>query len=317
MSISNAWIANWRRYWQKKGVYDKLIILASMVFLGAVAFYLIIHQVFFTPDQFYGLAFIFALVIGQAKSFVWDWTPMLLLILSYEYLRGLIPSINHHVHYQLMFRFDMLLLGRIPAVSLQQSFYTPGQTHWYDYVGVVLYLMHFIVPLLTAFVFWLTDKKYFREFVIGIVILTYLTFLTYLVFPAAPPWLASQNGLIPHVHHITITILGHFFHYLAVPNVYGWFGANLTAAVPSLHAAYPLFSAIYIFKKAPKSWPLLMLYVFGVWLAVMYLGEHYFFDVTLGAIYALGVYALLQRAKTSKFVRRKLIGHPAEIFRKT
>jgi membrane-associated phospholipid phosphatase len=55
---------------------------------------------------------------------------------------------------------------------------------------------------------------------------------------------------------------------------YGW--------KPLLHAAYPFFTALFIGKKYPKTVPFLILYAVGVAFAVIYLGEHYFFDVALG-----------------------------------
>ena len=91
--------------------------------------------------------------------------------------------------------------------------------------------------------------------------------------------MGSQQGIIPPVQHITTDILGHLFNYVSIPTVYRYFGDNLAAAVPSLHAAYPLLTALFVGKKYPKIIPILALYVAAVWLAVMYLGEHYFFDV--------------------------------------
>ena len=284
-------------FWASKKHSRKLLIFASVAFLGIICLFIILHRTFLTPDQFYVAAFIFVLITGQVKSFVWDWTPAVLLIFSYEYLRGLIPQINHHVHFGLMPKFDLLIFHTIPASYLQSKFYVANHLHWYDYASVGLYLMHFVVPMMVAFVFWETDRRYFKQYMAGIVTLSFLTFLTYLLFPAAPPWLASQQGLIPHTEHITNIILGHFFNYVSIPTVYQYFGVNLVAAVPSLHAAYPLLTALYVGKKQPKLIPLLIFYVLAVWFAVMYLGEHYFFDVVLGSIYALVVYVVTQRVK--------------------
>jgi len=303
MSYAQGAPAKLKLYWSSKGRYDKFIIVGSVLFLGTAAFFLILHRIFFTPDQFYALAFIFALVTGQAKAFLWDWTPMVLLIFAYEYLRGLVPLINHHIHFDLMPRFDILWFGQVPSVVLQRTFYTASHLHWYDYTAVILYLMHFVFPLIVGFFFWESDRAYFREFVIGIVLLSYLTFLTYLIFPAAPPWLGAQEGIIPPIQHITTDILSHLFNYISLPSVYRFFGDNITAAVPSLHAAYPLLTALFIGKKYPKFWPLLAVYVLAVWVSVMYLGEHYFFDVFLGAIYALFVYAVCERV--TKYLDRK------------
>jgi hypothetical protein len=295
-----------KAYWSQKNHYDKLIISGSIIFLGVAAFFIVAHGVFFTPDQFYALGFIFALITGQATAFLWDWTPLILVILSYEYLRGLIPLVNHKVHFNLMWKFDVLLFGRVPSVVLQHWFFNANHIHWYDYVATILYLMHYVTPMIVGYVFWQMDRKYFKEYVIGIVALSYLTFLTYLIFPAAPPWIAAQQGNIPPLQHVTTIVLSHMFSYVAVPTVYGWFGANLYAAVPSLHAAFPLLTALFIGKKWPKVWPILVVYVLAVWVAVIYLGEHYVFDVLLGAIYALFVYAVIYRAKAYLLKRWQL-----------
>ena len=294
-----------RSSWAEKGPYDKFLVVSSVIFLAVAGFLTLSHGDFFTPDQFFIIAFVVALLLGQLKSFIKDWIPALLLIFSYEYLRGLIPQINQHVHFYLMPAFDQFVFRYLPGTFLQQHLFNPNHLHWYDYTAVVLYLMHFIVPMLVAFVFWLTDKSFFREYVIAILALCYLTFLTYLVFPAAPPWMASQQGLIPYTQHLTGIIASHFSSSLSLPTVYEYFGINLTAAVPSLHAAFPLMSAIYMFRKFRKLWPVLAAYVLGVWFAVLYLGEHYFFDVVLGILYVLLVYALLQKGKEFIEERRK------------
>jgi len=303
MATVKSFLGRFKRAWAEKGHYDKFIIGGSTLFLCAAAFFLLAHRIFFTADQFYFLGFFIALVTGQAVQFLWDWTPVVLLIFSYEYLRGLVPMINHHIHVALMPLFDKLIFGVIPSHVLQVAFYNPNHLHWYDYTAVILYLMHFIVPLIVGFFFWQTERGYFRQYVAGIVALSYLTFLTYLIFPAAPPWMGSQLGVIPPVAHITNDIVAHLFNYIAIPSVYQFFGINLAAAVPSLHAAYPLLTALFVGKKYPKTIPILVVYVLAVWLAVMYLGEHYFFDVYLGAIYALVVYAAIQRVK--KYLDKK------------
>jgi PAP2 superfamily len=153
--------------------------------------------------------------------------------------------------------------------------------------------MHFIVPLFAGFLLWLGDRKMFRQFAVGILLLSYLGYFTYLVFPAAPPWMAAQAGLLPPVTKILNVTFAEFRDPVYLPTLYSKLRVNLVAAVPSLHAAYPLLVSLFIGEKLPKLWPLMGLYVFSVWLAIIYLGEHYVFDVLLGAFYAGAVYALV------------------------
>ena len=67
----------------------------------------------------------------------------------------------------------------------------------------------------------------------------------------------------------------------------------MVAAVPSLHAGYPLLMALFVGEKAPRLAPVLAVYVLAVWMAIVYLGEHYVFDVVTGAIYAVVAYLLV------------------------
>jgi hypothetical protein len=283
-----------RAYWDRQRHYDRFLIITSLLYLGIIGFFLILHQAPYSPDQFFVFALVFAVIIGQGKAFLKDWTPPILLILAYEYFRTLIPKINPVVHYEFMIKFDEFIFrGTLPTVWLQHLLYTPGYLHWYDYACAFLYQIHFVSFLFIAFILWLVDREDFEAYVFGMVGLFFMGFFTYLAFPAAPPWLAAQIGLIPPVTHITDVVFSHFFSFIALPTVYAYFGANLTAAVPSLHAACPFFTALFIGKKYPRWIPMLALYTVGVGFAVIYLGEHYFFDVILGMIYAYVAYAVV------------------------
>ena len=85
---------------------------------------------------------------------------------------------------------------------------------------------------------------------------------------------------------------------------YKFFGANLVAAFPSLHAAYPWIIFLFIRKKSKILSYVSLLYVFGVWFSVIYLGEHYFVDVLAGIIYATTAYIIVQRYEKRIFNKR-------------
>ena len=282
-----------RKMIQKKK-YNKFLIFILLLFLGIIGFFLILHRAPYAPDQFYVIVLIFVLFMGRIKSFIRDWTPPIILILVYEYLRGLIPRLNIPVHFYPMIQFDKFIFGQLPTVYLQKWLFSIVHLHWYDYLSAFFYSSHFVIPLFIAFIFWINNRKKFESYIFGMVGLSYISFLTYFVFPAAPPWLAAQNGLIPPIQHITDIVFGHFFTSISLPTLYRHIGANLVAAVPSLHVAYAFFTALFIGKKFSKLIPVLVLYVFGVSFATVYMGEHYFFDVVLGAVYAFVVYFCIQ-----------------------
>jgi membrane-associated phospholipid phosphatase len=244
------------------------------------------HQAWFAPDQFFAFAIFATLMLGRFRQFIRDWIPMLLLLFGYEYLRGIIPLLSHRVHIFPMIDADKWLFGFIPTIKLQSTLFTSNVTRWYDYMAVLLYISHFVIPLVVEFVFGLCDRRLFKKYTTGLLVLSYLAFFTYMIFPAMPPWMASNQGYLPPLSKIMDQVFASFAHPIYVPTVYQFFGADLVAAFPSLHAAYPWLIFLFVSQKLGKLTLLLLPYVFGVWFAVVYLGEHYVIDVVAGIIYA-------------------------------
>lgn len=278
---------------KKSFFHSKLIYIIPIVYILAISVYMIMHRAWFSPDQFFAFAIIGTLFIGRIKQFLQDWIPMLLLLFGYEYLRGIIPMLAMRPHIFPMIYADTFLFGFIPTLKLQAALFHTGINRWYDYLAVTLYISHFVVSMIVAFLFWLFDRKQFKSYMNTFLLLSYLAFFTYIIFPAMPPWMASNMGYLPPLDKIMDQVLGSFAHPISVPSIYQFFGADLVAAVPSLHAAYPWLIFLFVHKKF-GAWALLTLpYAFGVWFAVMYLGEHYATDVILGIVYASVAYLVI------------------------
>jgi membrane-associated phospholipid phosphatase len=62
----------------------------------------------------------------------------------------------------------------------------------------------------------------------------------------------------------------------------------MVAAVPSLHSAFTALVAMFLWARVrrPRLRPLLALYPLAMGLTLIATGEHYFFDVLLGWLYA-------------------------------
>ena len=110
-------------------------------------------------------------------------------------------------------------------------------------------------------------------------------------FPAAPPWLASQNGELDPTTRLIGPISGHIpFLSFSFEGLYerGSEYANPVAAVPSLHAAYTLLITLFLWRSAPR-WvrPLLAAYPLAMAFALVYTAEHYVFDILLGWTYTV------------------------------
>jgi hypothetical protein len=258
------------------------------------------------PDRYFVVLLVPVLFIRRARAFALDWSPFLLLLFSYEFLRGLAGKVGQ-VHYFLAMHFDQLLFGTPPSVWLQQRFAHSAPAP-YDYIAAVLYLMHFVAPLSFAFVLWMRSREEFARFTSSFLVLSYAALATFVVFPAAPPWLASQQGYLPEVHEQVGVVLSAFPSHFHLPTVYQLFDPNQVAAIPSLHAAYPLLLLLFACRFFGPRALVLAPYVAGVWLAVIYMGEHYVFDVAVGALYSVAAFVLTDHV----LLRLRRAGRQAE-----
>lgn len=257
-----------------------------LYFIGITAF-MIWQGVGITPDRYVWFLLFASLLIHNTRRFLLDWTPFIFILISYDFFRGFADNLNPKVHFVEQLNIDKWLFGgQVPAAVLQQLFHTVGTPHWYDYLATMAYFLHFALPLGFAFLIWLRNAQQFRQFTSSLLFLSYSAFVTYVFYPAAPPWLANKEGYLPGITKIIDETLKTFPERLRLPTIYHNFDPNLVAAIPSLHAAYPflvMLFGLYIFgKKALWFMP----YVLFVWISIIYLGEHYVFDVLLGAIYA-------------------------------
>lgn len=266
--------------------FYKATSLLSIAYLVVVSMFLVLHGNWFSPDQFFAAALLITLIAGRSKEFIRDWSFPVVLFLSYDYLRGLVPKLSLKAHIFPMIDFDKAVFGVIPTNKLQSLLFSDGAVHWYDHLAVIFYMSHFIAPMLLGFIFWLKSKEYFTKYILALLLLSYSGFLTYIIFPAMPPWMAGQLGFIPSVAKVMDKVFANFPQPINLPSVYKFVGANLVAAVPSLHGAYPFLTLLFIIRMYKLKGLLILPYVLGVWFSIVYLGEHYVFDIVIGVLYS-------------------------------
>ena len=124
--------------------------------------------------------------------------------------------------------------GVIPAAVLQRHLGGPIATWLIDPLSNLLYLSHFVTPVVIGLVLWKRKQRLYWEFVAGFLFLSFLGFATYILFPAAPPWWASERGYLGGLEQVG---LDRFLLAGVTANQ----APNPVAAVPSLHCAYPLY----------------------------------------------------------------------------
>jgi membrane-associated phospholipid phosphatase len=201
---------------------------------------------------------------------------------------------------------DRGVFGGVPSVWLQQRL-VDGSAHWYDAVACLVYVTHFVsIPLVTGVV-WFCLRDRFAAWVTAVLTLTALGVVSYVVYPAAPPWLASQRGVVGTVDRLSSPGWD-YLHLDAVGRliVSGQQGSNPVAAMPSLHAATAMLVALFFWPLVSTVWrAVLLVYAVLMAFSLVYTGEHYVVDVVAGWVTAgaaLAVAAAVRRRR-ARFVR--------------
>jgi membrane-associated phospholipid phosphatase len=154
--------------------------------------------------------------------------------------------------------------------------------------------MHFTGTLTVGFVLWLWRRPLFLTFAGALLLVSILQFATAVVFPVAPPRYAFMFGYDLGVADIGREVSeGLQIHTLSW--AYQNMNANPYAAMPSLHAAYPIVAALVVGRVSRRLAFAVYLYAAIVWFAIVYLGHHYFVDALAGAAYAIAAYVLVTR----------------------
>lgn len=230
--------------------------------------------------------------------FVVDWLPVAIVLFVYDEVHNRLGRFLHAPYTFPQIRVDEALFGGVaPTVRMQHALYWPGRPRWWDFAALAVYSSHFVVTIAIALVLWFRNRPRFLRFTWLFVGVTTAGYITYALFPAVPPWLASQHGDLAPTHRLVREVweaLG--YHGVAElfsgTNVY----ANDVAAIPSLHAAYPLMIALF-FWATSRPWvrAVLVAYALAMPLVLVYGAEHYTLDILLGWAYALASLWILRR----------------------
>ena len=243
-------------------------------------------------------------VRGWFRGIVVDWLPLAAALFAYDYLRGSADEL-FAVHVEPQLRVDEILFaGHVPTVWLQERLWDGAAgIDWLDYAAWLVYLTHFFATLTIAAALWLGARHLFRPYATMVAVLAGLGLATYALFPAAPPWLASEQGALPPTERIV--------RFVSADAPISFFGAlwesgaayaNDVAAVPSLHAAYALLIGLFFWSRVGRlGKALLAAYSLAMGFALVYTAEHYVSDVLLGWLYAAIAFA----AVTLVFARRR------------
>jgi hypothetical protein len=186
------------------------------------------------------------------------------------------------VHIASIYHAERDLFGTITP----NEFWAAHATTTLDVLAGIFYLCW--IPLPLAFAGWLfyKNKELFFRFSLTFLLVNCLGFVIYYAYPAAPPWYVQLYGFTFHAHTPGNTAgLARFDRFFNVPVFSSLYAksSNVFAAMPSLHAAYPLI-VLYYGIRARAGWfnMLFGTIMLGIWFAAVYSGHHYVLDVMAG-----------------------------------
>lgn len=284
----------------------RAIFVGSILYLCLIFGVMLWRGISIEPEWVVLALGVIAVALGRGRTFIADWGPFLILFFGYEAMRGFAAKTGIGPH-DLSGLERWVFAGTLPTLTLQHAFYHVESVGPQDVIAMLFYFMHFPLPIIVGFVFWLRSREHYRRFVAALLLMALLSFVTYLFFPSAPPWWQFKEGVVADniaVHKILNETVEKFWgpNYFVSP-LYSHLNPNQFAAFPSLHAAFPALAAVYAWSRYRWLSIALIAWTAAVLVSIVYLGEHYVVDAFAGFVY-VAVGALIVETITRWRARR-------------
>lgn len=296
-----------RAFGQRPAVYGVLI-----AYTAVSTALMLVRAVGVTSEHALLICLVFLSIVAPARAFVWDWLPFLGVGVMFSDLGAFVTKSAAAAHTVDPIGAEQSLLGgNVAAVWLQQ--HVRPLVPWLDVPLGLVYLTFFAAPMLFGLWLWVRHRTHFGNFVAAYIGTMAVGFLTYVLYPETPPWLAARAGFLPHIDRVTVSLLNHLG---PIGHLYGAADPAPYGAMPALHVTVPALIALTIIGlhrgRGWRQWTWL-LYPAMMFLAVMYLGEHYLLDAVAGLLLGVVMFLLVGRgadtASTSD-QRRPRPDHP-------
>ncbi|MGH2449619.1 MAG: phosphatase PAP2 family protein [Chloroflexota bacterium] len=295
--------------------YQRAVPYILAVYLVVVVLAFLYFNLRLQPEDVAAVLFIAAILSGRALLFIRDWGVFIAVLLAWQATSFLATNFGFPWHLAAPIAADKLMFGgTVPAVWLQAHLYHPGVIEPWDVFAVVMYMLHFVAPLLAGFLLWMTNRKLFHRYAVAFVLVALGGFITYILYPAVPPWMAAEplihaHGIYwqsPHGHvylhgvqNLFNVVMSHWYNpynnsingsiHLGIIHMH----YDKVAAIPSEHAMYPTLFFLFLRRQFGRWAYIALAYLGGLIFSILYLGQHYMVDAVIGILYAVTGYLVV------------------------
>lgn len=210
----------------------------------------------------------------------------------YDGLRVFPNYMLNTVHIEQPYLLEKYLFGIIHnnEIITPNEYFRLHNQPFLDVITAVFYLTWVPIPLLLAAILFRKNTKALLEFTSCYLFTNLLGFVIYYAYPAAPPWYFDTHGNVLDLSvQANAAGLLKFDKIIGYPLFEGLYtkNSNVFAAIPSLHAAYPVITWFYARKYAGKTlqW-IVLIDIIGIWFSAVYSFHHYLIDVLIGGLVA-------------------------------
>lgn len=265
-------------------------------------------------DHYYfvGIWTVLFFLNDKTRNFFMLFVYCILYWIIYDSMR-IFPNYNYnHVRIQEPYDIEKSLFGVFSngqLVTLNEYF----QVHTLpvlDFFTGIFYLSWVPVPFIFCiYLYFKKDRELLLGFILCFLTVNVLGWILYYLYPAAPPWYYAKFGN----QFIAETMgdpagLARFDAIIGKPMFQNMYvkSSSVFAAIPSLHAAFPLILTYFSLKRKNRILTLLFVVILiGIWFSAIYTNHHYVLDVILGiicAILSLIIYEYLIKKSLKKYL---------------
>jgi len=293
----------------------------SILFAAAVsAGYLLLSQLLigYKPDQLYLVIFFnsFYFISRTTRRFITGLSVFIVYWIIFDYMKAF-PNYHYQtVHIADLYQAEKNVWGIADhgAILTPNEYWAVHGNTFLDVITGIFYLCWVPVPLAFAVYLFFRNRMGFLQFSLTFFLVNMIGFAIYYIYPAAPPWYVQQHGFdfIANTPGNTggLEKFDLFFGTGIFQSLYSK-SSNVFAAMPSLHASYPVIVLYYGIKYRAKWFNLLFAVIMlGIWFAAVYNSHHYVFDVLAGiscAILSITVFQWL--ANREGFLKKFITGY--------